>query len=152
MAASVQFQPGHAHDLVLVPVPAMLAQEEGFRLLVDHRFPEAIAAYTRADSLGPDSLAYVFRAGNAGGRAFALELLGRGVQALAEARFANELYPGEINARLVLADRALSTGRLDEARRIVDSILLDDPTSRSALLMRDALVRGIPSPGGAAVR
>jgi tetratricopeptide (TPR) repeat protein len=150
MAASVQFEPGHLHDVVQIPVPAMLAQEQAYQLLYGHRSAEALALYARADSLGPDSLAYIFRAGNAGGRAFALTLLGRHDEASAAARAALELNPGEINARLVLADRAMSTGRYAEAQRMLQSILADDPNQKSARLMQSLLARsgagGAPAP------
>ncbi len=150
VAASVQFEPGHRHDLVLVPVPAMLAQEQAYQLLHDHHNAEALAEYARADSLGPDSLAYIFRAENAGGRAFALAVLGRNEEAEAAAHAALGLYTGEVNGRLVLASRAMATGRLDEARRLVESVLADDPNQKSALMMQAVLRRaragGAPAP------
>ena len=149
VGAWFQFEPGHRHDLVLIPAPAILAQERAFLLLRDQHIAEALALYTRADSLDTDSLAYIFHAGNAGGRAFALGSMGRLDEAEAQARLGYSLYAGDVNARLVLADRAMGHGRFDEADRLVESVLMDDPNQRSALLLRETIrqVRAGSTPG-----
>ncbi len=138
-AASVQFQPGHAHDLVLLPIAASRAQEDAYLALVAKRFDEAIRLYARAESLETDSLAYVFHAENLGGHAFALEMLERPDEAVPIARRALALYPKDVNARLVLASDALVHGRFDEGERWIDALLADDPNLRSALQLQSLL-------------
>jgi tetratricopeptide (TPR) repeat protein len=140
MVAAVQFQPGAAEPIVLVPPAALLAQDRGYRqILADHN-AAGLEPLAVADSLTPDPRFVVFHADNAGYRAFALSQLDRDEEAEAEARRALALVPTQRNALLVLGTELLVRGRLDEALEVADRLLRLDPREGSARRLRASIV------------
>src|SRR5262249_59399925 len=84
--AGVQYQPEGEPQIVLLSPAAMRAQDQAYRQVTAHHWPEAIAGADRADSALADARYTVFHGNNAGYRAFALLQLGRTREAEAESR------------------------------------------------------------------
>jgi tetratricopeptide (TPR) repeat protein len=144
--AGVQYQPAGASQVVLLSPAAMRAQDDAYRALRAHRWPESVAAVDHADALLPDPRYVVFHGNNAGYRAFAWLQMGRTAEAEQESRRALSLDPTDRNGLLALASALASRGRLDEALVQVDHLLRIDPGQPSARDLRARIVAAQGSP------
>jgi len=136
----VQYQPGQATAIVLLPPEAIRAQDRAYRRIFADHSAAGLEPLAFADSLTPDPRFVVFHADNAGYRAFALVQLDRYDEAEAEARRALALVPTQRNGLNVLGTVLLMQGRFDEALQNVNRLLQLEPGQASAQRLRASIL------------
>jgi len=118
----VQFQPQADPQLAVVDPRALRALIAGGADVDRRAWSEGLAKLAAADSLQRDPAARAFRADVASRRAYALDGLDRPAEAVAEARRAVNLSPGNRSARATLVWVLAEGGDRTSARAELDSL------------------------------
>jgi tetratricopeptide (TPR) repeat protein len=135
----LEFEPDQSRQIVVLDSAAVNAYQVGDRALSAEAYELALLQLGRADSLQGDRQARVFLAAIAGKRALCQLALGEAETARREAEQSLASWRDGSDARYVLAVMAISEGRLEEARRQLDSLLARYPYDVSGRAMLDTV-------------
>jgi tetratricopeptide (TPR) repeat protein len=145
VAGFVEYESGAAPQLAFVDSDALRSQMAAEAPMGSARWPEALAALARADSLQRDPAAAVFRATTEALRSVCLLMLGQEAEAERQARHALEQWDGNQYSRYTLARLAIGRQRYAEAEALLTSQLAlypEDAGSRELLTRLRAATNG----------
>jgi hypothetical protein len=145
LAGFLEYESRGEPQIVFLGASAMRAQIAAEQSMASGRWPEALAALARADSLQDEPNAAVFGATTQAERSLCLFVLGRPGEAEGQARRALELWAENPYSRGTLARIFLRGGRYAEAWSVLTAQLQLYPQDEDARAMLEHL-RGAAAP------
>jgi hypothetical protein len=149
MAGFVAFQPDAPRPFVWIGSGAVAALVEGSERIRAARWPEALAAFQRADSLVGDTSAVWFRGAAAAKQAVCWSALGEPALAESFAKRALAWWPENPDSRYTLAERRVAERRYAEAETLLIQQLIRFPQDEGSRALLERARAEALGPGSA---